>query len=129
MAELCAKISSTAKTARAIRIGVSHQRLLLQKKENSCPAVLKRLLVVLKIPISLSPKSKRPSQTKGSEAVRKTVPDFTLLCSGFSKPERKASVRMLQLWDTPNCNLPPTLANCPIMKCSSLRSHRVSKGY
>jgi len=42
MAELWAKISNTAKTARVMRMGVSHQRLLLQKKENSCPAVLKR---------------------------------------------------------------------------------------
>ena len=28
--------------ASVIRMGVNHQRLLLQKKENSCPAVLKR---------------------------------------------------------------------------------------
>lgn len=42
MAELWAKISNTAKTANVIRMGVSHQRLLFQKKENSCPAVPKR---------------------------------------------------------------------------------------
>lgn len=42
MAELCARISNTANTANVIRMGVNHQRLLLQKNENNCPAVLKR---------------------------------------------------------------------------------------
>ncbi len=39
IAELWAKISNTAKIASVMRMGVSHQRLLLQKNENNCPAV------------------------------------------------------------------------------------------
>jgi len=35
IAELWAKISTTANSARVIRMGVSHQRLLFQKKEKS----------------------------------------------------------------------------------------------
>ncbi len=35
IAELWARISTTAKMARVIRMGVSHHRLVLQKKEKS----------------------------------------------------------------------------------------------
>src|SRR3974390_2808861 len=51
MAELCARIRSSAKMPRVIRIGVIHQRLLFQKKLNNSPAVPKRCPVVLKKPI------------------------------------------------------------------------------
>ena len=35
--------------------------------------------------------------------MQKTVPDFTLDCSGFTKPNRAGYALMLQLWDAPNC--------------------------
>src|SRR5271167_460932 len=59
MAELCARIRSSAKTPSVIRIGVIHQRLLLQKKENNSPAIPKRCPVVFKKPILSSPTSSR----------------------------------------------------------------------
>jgi hypothetical protein len=51
MAELCAMISNSAKTPRVIRIGVIHQRLLLQQKANNSPAVPNRCPVVRKNPV------------------------------------------------------------------------------
>src|SRR5271167_3062960 len=59
MAELCARINSSAKTPRVIRIGVIHQRLLFQKKANSSPAIPKRWPVVFKKPIDISYLRKR----------------------------------------------------------------------
>src|SRR5271169_4620827 len=52
MAELCARINSTANRQSVIRIGVIHQRLLLQKNENSSPAIPNRWPVVFKKPIT-----------------------------------------------------------------------------
>src|SRR5271166_5665418 len=51
MAELCARINRSAKTPSVIRIGVIHQRLLLQKNANNSPAMPKRCPVVFKKPI------------------------------------------------------------------------------
>src|SRR5271165_3141256 len=51
MAELCARINSRAKTPSVIRMGVIHQRLLLQKNANNSPAMPKRCPVVFKKPI------------------------------------------------------------------------------
>ena len=60
MAELCASISNTANRPRVMSIGVIHQRLLLQKKENSSPAIPKRCPVVFKKPIATFPSSAFP---------------------------------------------------------------------
>src|SRR5271157_2136274 len=54
MAELCARISSRAKTPSVTRMGVIHQRLLLQKKAKSSPAIPKRWPVVFKKPMNIS---------------------------------------------------------------------------
>src|ERR1019366_725534 len=53
IAELCARINRIANRPSVMRIGVIHQRLLLQKKANNSPAIPKRWPVVFKKPIEI----------------------------------------------------------------------------
>ncbi len=55
MAELCAKINNSANRPSVTKIGVIHQRLLLQKNANSSPAIPKRWPVVFKKPMTIPP--------------------------------------------------------------------------
>src|SRR5271157_5374206 len=71
MAELCARINSRAKTPSVIRMGVIHQRLLLQKKANNSPAIPNRCPVVFKKPIF----PPQPHPTAGFFAVAAAVLD------------------------------------------------------
>src|SRR5271157_6446968 len=71
MAELCARISSSAKTPSVIRIGVIHQRLLLQKKANSSPAIPKRWPVVFKKPMNISCSQKSGEKVKCNSVSKK----------------------------------------------------------
>src|SRR5271165_2611228 len=79
IAELCARINSRAKTPSVIRIGVIHQRLLLQKKANNSPAIPNRCPVVFKKPIY----PPQPHPTAGFLAVAVAPP---LQALGHTRP-------------------------------------------
>src|SRR5208337_655318 len=88
MAELCARINSTANRQSVIRIGVIHQRLLLQKNENSSPAMPNRWPVVLKKPITLSPFPEvYSSDKKKCNLASKTAKAINSNANSEKKPE------------------------------------------